>query len=92
MQTVLYGMFSHALEKAENMKLGKDKTKQNTNNLTFSSAADKILQSVVAVRKVTKPFGSSILAKRALREIKLLRYLRHENVRSLILLSIYQKS
>lgn len=44
------------------------------------SAEDSILRSVVAVRKVTKPFGSSILAKRALREIKLLRYLRHENI------------
>ncbi|CAI7630579.1 unnamed protein product [Penicillium pancosmium] len=44
------------------------------------SAEDQILHSVVAVRKVTKPFGSSTLAKRALREIKLLRYLRHENI------------
>ena len=57
------------------------KKQQKSNKDTFSSAEDSILRSVVAVRKVTKPFGSSILAKRALREIKLLRYLRHENVR-----------
>ncbi|KAJ5110203.1 mitogen-activated protein kinase Hog1 [Penicillium argentinense] len=44
------------------------------------SAEDQILHNVVAIRKVTKPFGSPILAKRALREIKLLRYLRHENI------------
>ncbi|KAJ5973227.1 Mitogen-activated protein kinase hog1 [Penicillium waksmanii] len=44
------------------------------------SAEDQILHNVVAVRKVTKPFCSSVLAKRALREIKLLRYLRHENI------------
>jgi hypothetical protein len=59
------------------------KQEDNTINMVpLSSAEDQILHSVVAVRKVTKPFGSSILAKRALREIKLLRYLRHENVRT----------
>ncbi|KAJ5902216.1 mitogen-activated protein kinase Hog1 [Penicillium taxi] len=48
-----------------------------------SSAKDQILQKLVAVRKVTKPFGSSVLSKQALREIKLLRYLQHENLVSM---------
>lgn len=45
-----------------------------------SSAKDRILNKLVAIKKITKPFGSSTLAKNALREVKLLRYMRHENV------------
>ncbi|KAJ5549354.1 mitogen-activated protein kinase Hog1 [Penicillium frequentans] len=44
------------------------------------SAKDRILNKLVAVKKITRPFGSSMLAKSALREVKLLRYMRHENI------------
>lgn len=61
---------------------GKRKVLLSTDMIALSSAEDQILHNVVAVRKVTNPFGSPTLAKQALREIKLLRYLRHENVRT----------
>ncbi|KAJ5930056.1 hypothetical protein N7466_005549 [Penicillium verhagenii] len=44
------------------------------------SAKDRIQNKLVAVKKIAKPFESSSLAKSALREVKLLRYMRHENV------------
>ncbi|GFF26081.1 hypothetical protein IFM46972_01661 [Aspergillus udagawae] len=40
----------------------------------------KITQQPVALKKIMKPFDSSSLAKRTYREIRLLKYLRHENV------------
>jgi serine/threonine protein kinase len=47
---------------------------------TTSSAFDQITQQPVALKKIMKPFDSSSLAKRTYREIRLLKYLRHENV------------
>ncbi|EAW12718.1 mitogen-activated protein kinase mpkC [Aspergillus clavatus NRRL 1] len=44
------------------------------------SAFDQITQQLVALKKVMKPFDGSSLAKRTYREIKLLKYLRHENL------------
>jgi serine/threonine protein kinase len=44
------------------------------------SAFDQITQQPVALKKIMKPFDSSSLAKRTYREIRLLKYLRHENV------------
>lgn len=35
----------------------------------------------VAVKKIMKPFSAPVLAKRTYRELKLLKALRHENVR-----------
>lgn len=78
MLPVLYGMSS--VGNLFFLKIKEQEKELLINMVAFSSAKDQILRGVVAVRKVTKPFGSSILAKRALREIKLLRYLRHENV------------
>ncbi|KAJ5702335.1 mitogen-activated protein kinase HOG1 [Penicillium malachiteum] len=47
------------------------------------SAKDRILGRLVAIKKITRPFGSAILAKQAFREVKLLRYMQHENIISL---------
>jgi len=46
----------------------------------ISSAKDSISHQLVAVKKLPKPFSSAMLAKQALREVKLSRYLQHENV------------
>lgn len=46
----------------------------------YSSAQDRLGRGLVAIKKITKPFGSPVLAQKALREMKLLRYLQHENV------------
>lgn len=47
------------------------------------SATDQLTGQKVAVKKIMKPFSSSVLAKRTYRELKLLKHLRHENVISL---------
>ena len=45
-----------------------------------SSAKDELTGQSVAIKKIMKPFGTSVLAKRTYRELKLLKHLRHENV------------
>lgn len=45
-----------------------------------SSAKDQLTQQAVAVKKIMKPFSTSVLSKRTYRELKLLKHLRHENV------------
>ena len=50
-----------------------------------SSAADEISGETVAIKMVTRIFAKTTLAKRALREITLLRHLsNHENITGLI--------
>ncbi|KAJ8146878.1 hypothetical protein OXX80_003287 [Metschnikowia pulcherrima] len=44
------------------------------------SAMDKLTGQNVAVKKIMKPFSTSVLAKRTYRELKLLKHLRHENL------------
>lgn len=44
------------------------------------SALDKLTGQNVAVKKIMKPFSTSVLAKRTYRELKLLKHLRHENL------------
>ncbi|GBL52302.1 MAPK protein hog1 [Candidozyma auris] len=44
------------------------------------SAVDKLTGQNVAVKKIMKPFSTSVLAKRTYRELKLLKHLRHENL------------
>lgn len=44
------------------------------------SAKDKFTDQNVAIKKIMKPFSTSILAKRTYRELKLLKHLRHENL------------
>lgn len=46
-----------------------------------SSAKDQLTGSAVAVKKIMKPFSTPVLSKRTYRELKLLKHLRHENVR-----------
>ena len=51
----------------------------------FSSAADEISGEIVAIKLVTRVFDKIQLAKRALREITLLRHFAsHENITGLI--------
>ncbi|KAF3003326.1 MAPK protein hog1 [Penicillium rubens] len=47
------------------------------------SARDQLIGQPVAVKKIVKPFSSSVLSKRTYRELKLLKHLRHENIISL---------
>lgn len=46
-----------------------------------SSAKDQLTNQAVAIKKIMKPFSTPVLAKRTYRELKLLKHLRHENVR-----------
>ncbi len=50
-------------------------------NVSFSSAKDQLTESAVAIKKIMKPFGTPVLAKRTYRELKLLKHIQHENVR-----------
>ncbi len=53
--------------------------------LIYSAARDKKTGTDVAIKKVTSVFQKPILAKRALREIKLLRHFAgHENITSIL--------
>ncbi|KAI9324185.1 mitogen-activated protein kinase HOG1 [Zopfochytrium polystomum] len=47
------------------------------------SGVDQFTGMSVAIKKIMKPFSTSILAKRTYRELKLLKHLRHENIISL---------
>lgn len=51
--------------------------------LYHSSAKDQLTGQPVAVKKIMKPFSTPVLSKRTYRELKLLKHLRHENVRVL---------
>lgn len=45
------------------------------------AARDQLTGAPVAVKKIMKPFSTPVLSKRTYRELKLLKHLRHENVR-----------
>lgn len=53
-------------------------------DLTNSSAKDQLSGTSVAIKKIMKPFSTPVLSKRTYRELKLLKHLRHENVRRLM--------
>jgi len=46
----------------------------------YSSADDKDRKMKVAIKKLARPFQTAIHAKRAYRELRLLRHMHHENV------------
>jgi p38 MAP kinase len=46
----------------------------------FSSAEDAFTSSRVAIKKLSQAFASQIHAKRAYREIKLLKHVNHDNI------------
>ncbi|KAJ5911260.1 Mitogen-activated protein kinase HOG1 [Penicillium subrubescens] len=54
-----------------------------TFDLTGSACTDILTKESVAIKKIPKPFGSKVDAKRTIREVKLLRHLSHENIISL---------
>ena len=47
-----------------------------------SSAIDQKTKDKVAIKKLYRPFESLIFAKRAYREVRLLRHIQHDNVSS----------
>lgn len=49
----------------------------------FSSAWDRRTGTQVAIKKLHRPFQSKLFAKRAYRELRLLKHMKHENVRKL---------
>lgn len=49
----------------------------------FSSAWDRRSGTQVAIKKLHRPFQSKLFAKRAYRELRLLKHMKHENVRTL---------
>lgn len=53
-----------------------------------SSAKDQLSGTSVAIKKIMKPFSTPVLSKRTYRELKLLKHLRHENVRCRLSLSL----
>jgi hypothetical protein len=53
-------------------------------NFVLSSATDLHTGTMVAIKKIHKPFSNFTLAKRTHRELVLLHYLRHENVKTLV--------
>jgi serine/threonine protein kinase len=55
----------------------------------LSSATDQFTGLPVAIKKVTKPFSTPTLSKRAYRELKLLKHLHHDNVRSIATCLLY---
>ncbi len=44
------------------------------------SAEDSVFGQKVAIKKIAKPFATNIHAKRAYREIKLLKHVNHDNI------------
>ena len=46
----------------------------------YSSASDKDRKMKVAIKKLARPFQTAIHAKRAYRELRLLKHMHHENV------------
>ena len=57
------------------------KNKRTRAHIWNSSAKDQLTASPVAIKKIMKPFSTPVLSKRTYRELKLLKHLRHENVR-----------
>ena len=57
---------------------------------TFSSATDTLKSTKIAIKKLSRPFETEIHAKRAYREIKLLKHVKHENI--ILLLDIFSKA
>lgn len=49
-------------------------------NLNYSSADDSVSNQKVAIKKLSKPFATNIHAKRAYREIRLLKHVDHDNI------------
>lgn len=52
--------------------------------ITKSSADDNQSGEKVAIKKLAQPFATNIHAKRAYRELKLLKHVNHDNIISLI--------
>lgn len=51
----------------------------------FSSAVDNQTGLKVAIKKLARPFQSAVHAKRTYRELRMLKHMNHENVRSILI-------
>lgn len=49
--------------------------------MLISSAWDRRIGTQVAIKKLHRPFQTKLFAKRAYRELRLLKHMKHENVR-----------
>lgn len=56
-----------------------------------SACDDEVNGTRVALKKLARPFHSEIFAKRAYREIRMLRHFRHENVSTFIVSMFYER-
>lgn len=54
-----------------------------TGDLFLSYAFDRRTGAKVAIKKLHRPFQSDLFAKRAYRELRLLKHMKHDNVRHL---------
>lgn len=59
------------------------------NHSSYSSALDTSYNIRVALKKLSRPFQSSVNAKRTYRELRLLKHMKHENV-SVVIPTRYQ--
>ena len=59
--------------------------------LPFSSALDIVTNERVAIKKLVKPFQNDTYAKRAFRELRLMKMVHHKNVCSIIIFTVYLK-
>lgn len=53
--------------------------------LLSSSATDSTISNEIAIKKLSRPFQSVMHAKRAYREMRLLKHMRHENVSIIVI-------
>lgn len=58
----------------------------------FSSAIDQKTKDKVAIKKLYRPFESLIFAKRAYREVRLLRHIQHDNVSCGVFAIVFDRS
>ncbi len=54
----------------------------------ISSAIDSRTGTKVAIKKLYRPFQSELFAKRAYRELRLLKHMKHENVRHTVMSTV----
>ena len=60
--------------------------------MIFSAAYDTVTKEKVAIKKLSRPFQNVTHAKRAFRELKLMKITNHKNVSVLKTFSVYCKS
>ena len=57
----------------------------------YSSAFDSVRRDRVAIKKLVKPFQNETYAKRAFRELKLMKMVNHKNVSYSVVCGVYER-